>query len=409
MAQPTPFDRQSSFTLLAQQNPAEPYTGADLDAEFNAVKVTLDEVLANLEMIQRDDGDLANQAVGPDQLAASIDIGINSPSAWAALTAYGQYDTAFNGTSLYKATAAHTSGTVFATDLAAGKWDLLADFNVVSIADGSITTAKLASAAVTSAKLATGAVTQTKLAADAVVTDKILDANVTTAKLATNAVSTAKIQDAAVTTDKIVGEAVTLAKMATIAAGTLLGRLSGGTGAPVANTVTAVTAALDALVGDSGAGGTKGLVPAPGAGDAAAVKFLKADGTWASPAAAQSDQETGTSTVLFVTPGRQQFHPSAAKCWAYVTYSGGTPTLASPSHNITSITDTATGRLTITIATDFSDANYSWVAASNQLAGSDFMSTCATAQAAGSIVLETSLRSAKNDPPSISFQAFGDQ
>jgi len=35
------------------------------------------------------------------------------------------------------------------------------------------------------------------------------------------------------------------------------------------------------MVGDSGAGGTKGAVPAPAAGDAAAGKFLKADGTWA--------------------------------------------------------------------------------------------------------------------------------
>jgi len=46
-------------------------------------------------------------------------------------------------------------------------------------------------------------------------------------------------------------------------------------------TVTQVTADLSAMVGDSGSGGTKGLVPAPAAGDAAASKFLKADGTWA--------------------------------------------------------------------------------------------------------------------------------
>ena len=45
-----------------------------------------------------------------------------------------------------------------------------------------------------------------------------------------------------------------------------------------------VTAALDAFVGDSGSGGTKGLVPAPAAGDAAANKYLKADGTWATVA-----------------------------------------------------------------------------------------------------------------------------
>ena len=37
------------------------------------------------------------------------------------------------------------------------------------------------------------------------------------------------------------------------------------------------------FVGDSGAGGTAGLVPAPAAGDAAAGKCLKADGTWAVP------------------------------------------------------------------------------------------------------------------------------
>lgn len=38
---------------------------------------------------------------------------------------------------------------------------------------------------------------------------------------------------------------------------------------------------LPVMVGDSGAGGTKGAVPAPGIGDAAANFFLKADGTFA--------------------------------------------------------------------------------------------------------------------------------
>lgn len=49
-------------------------------------------------------------------------------------------------------------------------------------------------------------------------------------------------------------------------------------------TATQATAALNAMVGDSGSGGTKGLVPAPSSGDGAAAKFLKADGTWAVPA-----------------------------------------------------------------------------------------------------------------------------
>lgn len=46
---------------------------------------------------------------------------------------------------------------------------------------------------------------------------------------------------------------------------------------------TIVAADLPAMVGDSGSGGTKGAAPAPGTGDAAAGKFLKADGTWAVP------------------------------------------------------------------------------------------------------------------------------
>lgn len=69
------------------------------------------------------------------------------------------------------------------------------------------------------------------------------------------------------------------------------------------------TAELNDFVGDSGSGGTKGLVPAPASGDAAASKFLKADGTWSaaggapaviSPSQITADQDnynpTGWST-----------------------------------------------------------------------------------------------------------------
>ena len=57
-------------------------------------------------------------------------------------------------------------------------------------------------------------------------------------------------------------------------------------------TPTQVTATLDAMVGDSGSGGTKGLVPAPAAGDAAASKFLKADATWAAVSASPGGSDT---------------------------------------------------------------------------------------------------------------------
>lgn len=59
-------------------------------------------------------------------------------------------------------------------------------------------------------------------------------------------------------------------------------------GTPNGSTGTADLRALVAddyptMVGDSGSGGTKGAVPAPASGDAAAGKFLKADGTFAVP------------------------------------------------------------------------------------------------------------------------------
>lgn len=63
-------------------------------------------------------------------------------------------------------------------------------------------------------------------------------------------------------------------------------------------TPTQVTADLIAFVGDSGSGGTKGLVPAPASGDAAANKYLKADGTWATVSASGvSDGDKGDITV----------------------------------------------------------------------------------------------------------------
>lgn len=106
-------------------------------------------------------------------------------------------------------------------------------------------------------------------------------ANVTTA--AADGVSTkAARRDHA---HALADDVATNAKLANMAQSTIKGRAAGaGTGDPTDLTAAQATAILDNMVGDSGAGGTKGLAPAPAAGDAAAAKFLKADGTWAVPA-----------------------------------------------------------------------------------------------------------------------------
>ena len=58
---------------------------------------------------------------------------------------------------------------------------------------------------------------------------------------------------------------------------------------------------LAAMVGDSGAGGVTGLVPAPAAGDAAAGKYLDADGTWSDPVASGVDGSFTTADLKTVT------------------------------------------------------------------------------------------------------------
>lgn len=70
-------------------------------------------------------------------------------------------------------------------------------------------------------------------------------------------------------------------------------------------------------------------------------------------AATQSDQETATSTTTFVSPGRQQFHPSAAKAWVLFKNVSGTPTIDS-SYNVTSITDNGAGDFAANITNAFS-------------------------------------------------------
>ena len=55
---PKPYDRKHPFGSASSNNPANPIQGTDLDAEFNAVELALDETQARLAEIQRDDGKL---------------------------------------------------------------------------------------------------------------------------------------------------------------------------------------------------------------------------------------------------------------------------------------------------------------------------------------------------------------
>jgi hypothetical protein len=96
----------------------------------------------------------------------------------------------------------------------------------------------------------------------------------------------------------IATNAVTNAKAAQMAANTIKGNNAGATANAADLTAAQATAILNAVVGDSGSGGTKGMVPAPAAGDAAAGRFLKADGSWATPPGGGSGSPGGATTQV---------------------------------------------------------------------------------------------------------------
>jgi len=126
-------------------------------------------------------------------------------------------------------------------------------------------------------------------------------------------------------------------------------------------------------------------------------------------AATQSVMETATAVASAVLPAMQHFHPGHPKTWGFATVSGGTPTLAT-SYNMTSITDTAVGVITFTIATDFSSAN--WGPQAFVTNGSSNVKSVAgrqSLQAAGSIALESRFSdSSLIDPDAWSLAGLGD-
>jgi microcystin-dependent protein len=187
----TPYDRQYSFALFSAENPGEPHSGATLDAEFNAVKLAVDDTQQNLALIQDDDGALKRGSVGQAQFDASVSIGFGAPSQWASGQIYtADVNTVFYQSKFYIANVTHTSTASFEP----AKWDEIADFTLAAvISDGSITSAKLAAGAVTADKIGDGSISAAKLATGAVTANKIADANVTTPKIADASVTLAKL------------------------------------------------------------------------------------------------------------------------------------------------------------------------------------------------------------------------
>lgn len=119
-------------------------------------------------------------------------------------------------------------------------------------------------------------------------------------------------------------------------------------------------------------------------------------------AASQVEMEAASSNLVAATPGTVNWHPGVAKAWIKCSGDG---TTINASHNITSITDGGTGILTVTIATDFSSADYAIVAS---FAGTSVKNVAINTQAAGSF--QAIFDGGSTDPGgSYYFACFGDQ
>lgn len=120
--------------------------------------------------------------------------------------------------------------------------------------------------------------------------------------------------------------------------------------------------------------------------------------------AVQSEQETATSNTLAVTPGRQHFHPSAAKGFGVIT-PATTVTTSYPASGV-SVVKNSDGDFTITHGLTFSSANY--VVSFTPLSGS-WMTWAITAITTTTVrVIFHNNAGAATDPTTLFYVCFGD-
>jgi hypothetical protein len=149
--QPAVYNKVTNFTSYASAHTAAPYPAALIDAEFDAIEETLDDLAVSLPLLQRDDGLLANGIVHPDSLSTATKALIGAGSAdnwnwiprgaWAALTTYAIGDVVETSNVSYVCATSHTASALFSTDRSAGKWIVLGTTTLTATAGAVTSTA----------------------------------------------------------------------------------------------------------------------------------------------------------------------------------------------------------------------------------------------------------------------------
>lgn len=145
MSQPQPYTILTSFA----SDEANAVSGRStvkttaLDTELANIQVSVNKLVTNIGLIQRDDGVLMDRSVSVVSLSTAVlaligsaGFTVSNPLGWLTATSYPARAVVTNGTGTYVSAVAHVSG-VFATDLAAGKWATI--FNTAVFTAANIT------------------------------------------------------------------------------------------------------------------------------------------------------------------------------------------------------------------------------------------------------------------------------
>lgn len=162
--------------------------------------------------------------------------------------------------------------------------------------------------------------------------------------------------------------------------------------------ITPTAASITVGAGDSW------FIFARGSNNVRIMGYQRADGSsLAGAISTQAENEAASINTKSISPGRAQYHPGVAKCWGNFDYAGGT----NASHNITSTSDPGTGRIAVTIATDFSGTHWACVNACEYTAA---QSPIYNSQAAGTVELRNyDAAGTIFDVTDMSFTGHGDQ
>lgn len=127
MTYPTKPSASYDYTAYQASNPSDPLPADELEADLAEHKTSIDAIIDFQKLVQRSDGNLKNGSVRPESLSSDVLVlmgDVSFEGDWVTATAYAVNDVVNESGTTYVCLEAHTSGT-FATDLAAGKWQMI--------------------------------------------------------------------------------------------------------------------------------------------------------------------------------------------------------------------------------------------------------------------------------------------